>query len=134
MRAECPGGNSVRTMAGLTDSQVAQHREQGWLAPIDVLTADEAADAPADLEAAEADFPDDVHAGGPLHVYAPVWTDPPMLYEGNPLEFEANHTFFPHMILLNHADQKAMTLGHSVVVTDTGCERLSRSSLDLVLA
>ena len=49
-------------MAGLTDSQVAQHREQGWLAPIDVLTADEAADAPADLEAAEADFPDDVHA------------------------------------------------------------------------
>ena len=67
-------------------------------------------------------------------VYAPVWTDPPMLYEGNPLEFEANHTFFLHMILLNHRDQKAMTLGHSVVVTDTGCERLSRSSLDLVLA
>jgi len=67
MRAEWPGGNSVRTMAGLTDSQVAQYREQGWLAPIDVLTADEAADAPADLEAAEADFPDDVHAGGPLH-------------------------------------------------------------------
>ena len=67
-------------------------------------------------------------------VYAPVWTDPPMLYEGNPLEFEANHTFFLHMILLTHADKKAMTLGHSVVVTDTGCERLSRSSLDLVLA
>ncbi|MBC8363806.1 MAG: aminopeptidase P family protein [Actinobacteria bacterium] len=67
-------------------------------------------------------------------VYAPIWTDPPMIYAGNPLEFEPNHTFFLHMILLNHTDGKAMTLGHSVVVTETGCERLSRSSLDLVVA
>ena len=67
-------------------------------------------------------------------VYAPVWTDWPMLYTGNPLVFEPNHTFFLHMILLDHRDQKAMTLGHSVVVTEAGCERLSRSDLDLVLA
>jgi len=63
-----------------------------------------------------------------------VWTDWPMLYTGNPLVFEPNHTFFLHMILLDHRDQKAMTLGHSVIVTEAGCERLSRSDLDLVLA
>ena len=62
MRAEWPGGNSVRTMVGLTDGQVAQYREQGWVAPIDVLTAAEAADALGELEAAEVDFPDDLHA------------------------------------------------------------------------
>ena len=67
-------------------------------------------------------------------VYAPVWTDWPMIYEGNPLAFEAGHVFFLHMILLDFGSQRAMTLGHTVVVTDTGCERLSRSSLDLVLA
>merc|ERR1712034_245108 len=51
-------------------------------------------------------------------VYAPVWTDWPMIYEGNPLDFHAG---------------RAMTLGHSVVVTDDGCKRLSRSNLDLVV-
>ena len=67
-------------------------------------------------------------------VYAPVWTDWPMIYEGNPLVFEAGHVFFLHMILLDFGSQRAMTLGHTVVVTDTGCERLSRSDLDLVVA
>jgi Xaa-Pro dipeptidase len=38
------------------------------------------------------------------------------------------------MILLDLDDQRAMTLGHTVAVTETGCERLSRSPLDLVLA
>ena len=67
-------------------------------------------------------------------VYAPVWTDWPMIYEGNPLAFEADQTYFLHMILLDLDNQRAMTLGHTVVVTETGCERLSRSPLDLVLA
>jgi hypothetical protein len=31
------------------------------------------------------------------------------------------------------SSQLAMTLGHSVVVTDTGCERLSRSDLGLIV-
>ena len=66
-------------------------------------------------------------------VYAPVWTDWPMIYEGNPLAFEAGHVFFLHMILLDFGSQLAMTLGHTVVVTDTGCERLSRSDLGLVV-
>ena len=67
-------------------------------------------------------------------VYAPIWVDWPMLYGGNPLTLGADQVIFLHMILLNHEDQLAMTLGHSVVVTETGCERLSRSSLDLVVA
>ena len=66
-------------------------------------------------------------------VYAPIWVDWPMLYEGNPLTVDANQVLFLHMILLDHENQLAMTLGHSVVVTDDGCERLSRSSLDLVV-
>jgi len=66
-------------------------------------------------------------------VYAPVWTDWPMIYEGNPLAFQPGHVFFLHMILLDFDAGRAMTLGHSVVVTDGGCTRLSRSDLDLVV-
>jgi len=66
-------------------------------------------------------------------VYAPIWVDWPMIYEGNPLTFEADQTYFLHMIVLDLEQQKAMTLGHTVIVTADGCERLSRSSLDLVL-
>ncbi len=66
-------------------------------------------------------------------VYAPVWTDWPMIYEGNPLAFEPDQAYFLHMILMDFDDQRAMTLGHTVLVTETGCERLSRSPLDLVV-
>jgi len=66
-------------------------------------------------------------------VYAPIWVDWPMLYEGNPLTVDANQVLFLHMILLDHENQLAMTLGHSVIVTDDGCERLSRSNLELVV-
>lgn len=65
-------------------------------------------------------------------VYAPIWVDWPMIYEGNPLTFAADQAYFLHMIILDLPNQKAMTLGHTVIVTDDGCERLSRSSLDLV--
>ncbi|MGI9607546.1 MAG: M24 family metallopeptidase [Acidimicrobiales bacterium] len=66
-------------------------------------------------------------------VYAPIWVDWPMFYAHNPLTLGVNQVYFLHMILLNHDDQLAMTLGHSVLVTEAGCERLSRSSLDLVV-
>ena len=66
-------------------------------------------------------------------VYAPIWVDWPMLYSGNPLTFDVNQVYFLHMIILNLDDGRAMNLGHSVVVTEDGCERLSRSTLDLVL-
>lgn len=66
-------------------------------------------------------------------VYAPIWVDWPMLYHGNPLTFDTNQVYFLHMILLDLDGGLAMNLGHSVVVTDNGCERLSRSSLDLMV-
>ena len=66
-------------------------------------------------------------------VYNPLWVDPPMFHEGNPLEMQAGNVFFLHMIVMNSDSGRAMTLGHSVLVTDAGCECLSRSSLDLVV-
>ncbi len=67
-------------------------------------------------------------------VYSPIWVDWPMLYSGNPLSFGVDQVYFLHMIILDFGNQRAMNLGHSVVVTETGCERLSRSSLELVIA
>lgn len=66
-------------------------------------------------------------------VYAPIWVDWPMFYADNPLTLARDQVYFLHMILLNHADGIAMTLGHSVLVTGNGCERLSRSALELVV-
>ena len=59
-------------------------------------------------------------------VYNPIWVDFPMFYEGNPLEIIENQVFFLHMILMDSAAGHAMCLGHSVLVTADGCERLSR--------
>jgi len=64
--------------------------------------------------------------------YTPCWMDWLMLYTGNPVLAEANMVFFLHMIFVNSNTGRAMTLGHTVRVTETGCERLSRSSLDLL--
>ncbi|MEN8840137.1 MAG: Xaa-Pro peptidase family protein [Octadecabacter sp.] len=66
-------------------------------------------------------------------VYNPIWVDFPMFYEGNPLLMQRNQVFFLHMILMDSDVGAAMTLGHSVLVTDTGCERLSRHPLDLLV-
>ena len=66
-------------------------------------------------------------------VYNPIRIDPPMFHEGNPLEMQAGNVFFLHMIVMNSDSGRAMTLGHSVLVTGDGCEGLSRSSLDLVV-
>ena len=66
-------------------------------------------------------------------VYNPLWVDPPMFYAGNPLVVPAGSIFFLHMVVLDSDAERAMTLGQSVLVTDDGCEPLSRSSLDLVV-
>ena len=66
-------------------------------------------------------------------VYAPIWVDWPMFYADNALTLDANQVYFLHMILLDREKQKAMTLGHSVLVTEQGCERLSRSNLELAV-
>ena len=46
----------------LTSDQVTHYRQHGWVAPIDILTEDEAAAALAKLEAAEAAHPEHLHA------------------------------------------------------------------------
>ena len=65
--------------------------------------------------------------------FTPTWMDWPMLYHGNSLIAEPNMIFFMHMIFVNSENQHAMTLGHTVRVCEDGCERLSRSSLELVV-
>ena len=65
--------------------------------------------------------------------YAPNWMDWPMLYNGNPVIAEPGMVFFIHMILFDSANNLAMTLARTSVVTETGSEPLSKSSLDLVV-
>jgi Xaa-Pro dipeptidase len=65
--------------------------------------------------------------------FAPNWMDWPMFYHGNPVTAEANMVFFLHMILMDSDTETAMCVGHTVQVTDSGCETLSRMDLDLVV-
>ena len=58
-------------------------------------------------------------------VYTPIWVDFPMFYEGNPLLMQEGQVFFLHMVLMDSDAGHAMCLGHSVLVTKDGCERLS---------
>lgn len=64
--------------------------------------------------------------------FTPTWMDWPMLYTGNPVVAEPDMVFFLHMIFVNSDNGCAMTLGHTVRVGDSGCERLNRSPLDLL--
>jgi len=64
-------------------------------------------------------------------VYNPIWVDFPMFYEGNPIPMLPGQVFFLHMILMDSDAGLAMTLGHSVLVTDAGVERLSRHDTGL---
>ena len=66
-------------------------------------------------------------------VFNPLWVDPPMFYAGNPLVVPAASVFFLHMVAVDSDANRAMTLGQSVLVTERGCESLSRSSLGLVV-
>ncbi|HXH03251.1 MAG TPA: Xaa-Pro peptidase family protein [Candidatus Competibacteraceae bacterium] len=63
--------------------------------------------------------------------YTPTWMDWPMLYTGNPVIAQPNMVFFLHMILMDSEADQAMTLGHTVRVTESGCEVLSRQPLEL---
>ena len=65
-------------------------------------------------------------------VYNPIWVEFPMFYQGNPLLMQAGNAFFLHMILMDSDSGLAMCWGHSVLVTDTGVERLSRLPQDLL--
>ena len=65
--------------------------------------------------------------------FAPNWMDWPMFYHGNPVIAAPNMVFFLHMILMDSDTNHAMCFGHTVIVTETGCESLSRRPLDLVV-
>ena len=65
--------------------------------------------------------------------FSPNWMDWPMLFQGNQVIAEKNMVFFLHMILMDSDSGIAMCFGHTVLVTDSGCERLSRYPLDLVV-
>ena len=65
-------------------------------------------------------------------VFAPIWVDFPMFYQDNPLLMQAGQVFFLHMVLMDAPTGHAMCLGHSVLVTETGVERLSRHAPDLI--
>ncbi|KNG95467.1 M24 family metallopeptidase [Pseudaestuariivita atlantica] len=67
-------------------------------------------------------------------VYNPIWVEFPMFYAGNPLPMQVGQVFFLHMILMDSAMGCAMTLGHSVEVTETGPKRLSRHGTHLLTA
>ncbi|MBT8371172.1 MAG: M24 family metallopeptidase, partial [Deltaproteobacteria bacterium] len=65
--------------------------------------------------------------------FAPNWMDWPMFYHGNPVIATPNMVFFLHMILMDSDTNHAMCFGHTVVVTETGCESLSERPLELVI-
>ncbi|WP_397541463.1 M24 family metallopeptidase [Roseovarius salis] len=65
--------------------------------------------------------------------FTPIWVDFPMFYEGNPQVMQAGQVFFLHMILMDHEAGLAMCPGHTVLVTETGVERLSRQPLELLV-
>ena len=60
-------------------------------------------------------------------LYRPSWMDvPPMLYSGNPMLAQPGMILFLHAILIDDDAGLAMSLGHTIVVTETGRESLSR--------
>jgi Xaa-Pro dipeptidase len=65
--------------------------------------------------------------------FLPSWMDWPMFYHGNPVIAEPNMVFFPHILILDSAKGVAMSTGHTVVVTDSGCETLSTFPLELIV-
>ncbi|MFI4986244.1 MAG: M24 family metallopeptidase [Alphaproteobacteria bacterium] len=59
--------------------------------------------------------------------FKPSWMDvPPMIYSGNPAPALPGMVLFLHAILIDAAHALAMSLGHTVVVGESGCEVLSK--------
>lgn len=65
--------------------------------------------------------------------FAPNWMDWPMLYHGNPMPAAPGMVFFIHIILFDSDAGLAATSGHTVKVTDTGCEVLTTATADLIV-
>ena len=64
--------------------------------------------------------------------YRPSWMDvPPMLYAGNPTPAQPGMVLFLHAICPNADSGLAMSIGHTILITENGRECLSRLSHDL---
>jgi Xaa-Pro dipeptidase len=60
-------------------------------------------------------------------LYRPTWMDvPPMIYSGNPLPMRPGMVLFLHAILIDAANNLAMSLGHTITITERGADVLSR--------
>jgi Xaa-Pro dipeptidase len=66
--------------------------------------------------------------------YPPTWMDWPMIYAGEPQVLAPNMVFFLHMILLDSDTGLSMSLGETAIVTETGCEPISRAPRHLLIA
>jgi Xaa-Pro dipeptidase len=65
--------------------------------------------------------------------FAPNWMDWPMFYTGNPVVLEPNMVFFMHMIVMDEDAGLAVTPAHTLVITEGGCESLSRHDLAFII-
>ena len=59
--------------------------------------------------------------------------DYPIFYHDNSVVAAPGMVFFLHMILMDSHSHQAMSLGETVLVTDTVQERLSAAPLELVV-
>ena len=66
-------------------------------------------------------------------LYPPTWMDYPMLYAANPVVVQPNMVIFMHMILLDSNTGLTMSMGETSLITETGCESLSKMPKDLVV-
>jgi Xaa-Pro dipeptidase len=59
--------------------------------------------------------------------FRPTWMDvPPMIYSGNPTPMQPGMVLFLHAILVDAPHNLAMSLGHTILITEHGAEPLSR--------
>ena len=65
--------------------------------------------------------------------YAPNWMDWPMFFHGNLVEAAPGMVFFIHIVIFDSDAGLAMTTGQTAAVTGSGCEALTRASLDLAV-
>jgi Xaa-Pro dipeptidase len=65
--------------------------------------------------------------------FAPNWMDWPMFFHGNSELAAPGQVYFIHLIIFDSEHGLAMTSGQTVLVNATGCEALSKRSLELVI-
>ena len=66
--------------------------------------------------------------------FRPTWMDvPPMLFSGNPLSAQPGMVLFLHAILIDSPANLAMSLGHTIIITENSADVLSRLEPDYII-